>query len=260
VIDMTFTHHVISNLNFEKNTNQVDTLWIGRDHVNVGVMRFAAKIGYRTPASQNRFLFDAYAGASLFKKVSFGVGLSRSNLMESIPLPQEAFDLIQDSVHGRIGWDETVEVQSAIAKDWNLPAFSRHKLKIDTPLSLFGAQYGTVYGLFGIDYESRQRPSPDYETFRQGLRAHMGGRLERRIRPDSLIQGELRYLNIHRQGHGMSSWIQNSGIGLNVSLRHALDQKWSINARLAYNGEETLRPTQPFQNRVDIRVGAQLLK
>jgi len=244
---------------YEKITKQQDVLWIGRERWEYGALQVGGLMGYRTPAQSNRFLFDAYAGAKLVGDWSITLGLKRTSLVEVLALPQESQDLVQDSLYGRLSVGRALVVQSTLARDTNLPIFSRHRIVVDTPLRMFGDRYGQIFGLLGSEYEARERPSPDYETFRQGIRSHVGTRIVSRIQGDSSIQVEVKYQNIHRQGHGMSTWIQNSGLTIDMSGSHQLDPKWRLVGRVAYNGEETLRPTQPFQNRMEFKIGAELL-
>ncbi len=259
-IDLDFTHHVISSLVYERDTKSLDTMWVGRDRFKYGMLRIGGKIGYRTPTIQNRFLFDGHIGLNFFEKFLVSVRMDRKNLAEILPLPRTSFDLVQDSVNGSISWDENIILQGTVAKDWNLPPFPRYKMNISTPLEIFGRQYGSVYGVFGTEYESRERPSPDYETFRQGLRTYLGGRVAKRFDSDTDINFELRYQNIHRQGHGMTNWVQNSALSIDLKGFHQLDPKWGLVGRVSYNGEETIRPTQPFQNRLEITLGAHLAR
>jgi hypothetical protein len=259
-VDVVFSHHVMANLVYEKQTRQQDVLWIGRERWEYGVFHLGALVGYRTPAQRERLLFDAFAGATLFAEWSATLGVKRTSLVEIVALPRESQDLVQDSLYGRLNVGKTLVVQSSVARDTNRPAFSRQKILLDTPLTLFGDRYGQVYGLVGSEYEARERPSPDYETFRQGIRSHVGTRIVSRIQGDSALKLEIKYQNIHRQGHGMSNWIQNSGLTVDMTGSHQLDQKWSLVGRIAYNGEETLRPTQPFQNRMELKLGAELLQ
>ena len=258
--DLEFAHHLISSLVYEKDTRSMDTLWFGRDVVEYGMLRIGGKLGYRTPASENRFLFNGHIGITFLEQLMLSVSVDRRNLAESFALPRSSFDLVQDRINGTISWAQNITLQSTLAKDWNLTPFSRHKIQISTPMPIFSEQYGAIYGIFGSEYESRERPSPDYETFRQGLRAYLGGRVEKRFDPDTDMNLELRYQNIHRQGHGMTNWVQNSALSIDLSGIHELDRKWALMGRLSYNGEETIRPTQPFQNRLEIRIGAQLVR
>lgn len=259
-IDLQFTHHLISSLIYEKDTSSMDTLWLGRDIFEYGILRVGGKIGYRTPSSENRFLFDGHLGLTFFERLMLSIGVDRRNLAEFLALPRSSFDLVQDRINGRISWAEKFTLQSTVAKDWNLTPFSRHKVNVCTPMPIFGKQYGAIYGIVGSEYESRERPSPDYETFRQGLRAYLGGRVEKRFDPDTDMNLEVRYQNIHRQGHGMTNWVQNSALTVDLEAFHELDRKWGLMGRVSYNGEETIRPTQPFQNRLEIRLGAHLVR
>lgn len=259
-VDLQFGHHLISSLIYEKDTKSMDTLWLGRDVIEYGMLRVGGKIGYRTPANQNRFLFDGHVGLTFLERLMLSISVDRKNLAEFVALPRSSFDLVQDRINGTISWAENITLQSTVAKDWNLTPFSRHRMNVCTPMPIFGRQYGAIYGIFGSEYESRERPSPDYETFRQGLRAYIGGRVEKRFDPDTDMNVEFRYQNIHRQGHGMTNWVQNSALTIDLEGFHELDRKWGLMGRISYNGEETIRPTQPFQNRLEVRLGAHLVR
>lgn len=259
-VDLRFTHHVLVHQVYDKKMYQRDVAWVGRDAWGKGPWHAGGRLGYRTQAKRDRFLFSGSVGYQWGVHAAFDLGVDRMQMLESIPLPQRSLDLVQDSLFAKMTLPNILHYQASLVQDRDRAPFSRHQFGIATPLTFFSQKNGIILGLVGFEYEARARPSPDYESFRQGVRSHIGARIEGHVQGDWLLIGDIRYLNLQRLPHGATTWTQNSGVSLGLEAHQPIDKEWRLTGRIGYNGDETLRPTQPFQKRLDMRIGADLLR
>jgi hypothetical protein len=259
-LDADFSHHIVMPMVYEEKTFQRDVLWIGKENWTKGRFSSGGQIGFRSKVGKDRFLFRGSVGYRITENVHTQLEVNRRNLFEFVPLPSRAIDSVQDTAQLSFGFSPYFKARSGVARDSGGEAFSKYGVEMHPQLDFLPKSAGAVTGICRIDYEARPQPSPDYETYRQGVRLEVGAGLERRLVGDWDVAGNLRYLNLQRQGYGQTGWVQNSGAGGTLEARQQIDDYWRIAARISYNGEETLRPTQPFQNRLDLQIGAEILQ